>query len=179
MSYNNNITNSTVSLPVSPPPGSIMAYIGTSEPDGWVICNGQQRSNADGRYNNLIALTQTNPTGTGSYNSTTKVYTPPDYRGAFLRGAGTNATYNYIGHETVGEVQGQMISDHNHQADLVWVYGRQTQGGTDGNREFMTNDINNSQPSNKFGTSYANNVKGSVGGETRPFNFSINWIIKL
>lgn len=157
-----------------------MAYIGTSEPDGWVICNGQQRSNADGRYNNLIALIQlNNPAGTGSYNSTTKVYTPPDYRGAFLRGAGTNATYNYSGHGTVGEVQGQMISDHNHQENMYWVYGNQTSGGVDGYREFITNDVNNAVFTNKFGTSYANNVQGDVGNETRPFNFSINWIIKL
>lgn len=78
--------NGTISA--SPPPGSIMAYLGTSDPNGWVICDGVTRTNnSDYRYNNLNTL------GIGSGGSGTTNYTPPNFKGSFLRGIGT-ATIN-------------------------------------------------------------------------------------
>ena len=87
--YKQNPNNqSTNPLSIGPPPGSIMAYFAggdsangsSSDPDGWIICDGVPRTNGnDGRYNYLSAL------GIGSLNGYT--YTPPDLRGAFLRGA--------------------------------------------------------------------------------------------
>jgi len=39
-----------------PPPGSIMSYIGTSDPDGWIICDGILRTSTDSRYAALSVL---------------------------------------------------------------------------------------------------------------------------
>ena len=42
---------------IGPPPGSIVSYLGTTDPDGWIICNGTTRTdNSDSRYNKLNAL---------------------------------------------------------------------------------------------------------------------------
>ncbi len=62
-----------------PPPGSIMPYIGTSDPDGWIICNGVLRTATDSRYAALSLLLG------GNANS----ITPPDLRSKFLRGNST------------------------------------------------------------------------------------------
>ena len=70
----------------TPPTGSVIAYLGTSDPEGWVICDGVTRTNnGDGRYKNLNSL------GIGSGGSGTSNYTPPNYKGSFLRGIGTSS----------------------------------------------------------------------------------------
>jgi len=62
------------------PTGSISAYMGTTEPDGWIICNGIMRNDGqDGRYNNLI----TAKIGVGTVNVN---YTPPNLSNQLLRG---------------------------------------------------------------------------------------------
>lgn len=38
---------------VETPIGSIMQYYGPSDPDGWVICDGQLRTCTDNRYTYL------------------------------------------------------------------------------------------------------------------------------
>lgn len=68
-----------------PPVGSIMAYAGKTDPDGWVICNGVPRTQTDGRYNALIDL----QIGSGTKNIT---YTPPDLKNQFLKGTSTETT---------------------------------------------------------------------------------------
>jgi microcystin-dependent protein len=59
-------------------PGTMNAYLGTSDPDGWVICDGQPRT-YNTKYQSLVNMV------IGSFNGTS-TYTPPDYRGYFLRG---------------------------------------------------------------------------------------------
>jgi hypothetical protein len=66
-----------------PPVGSIMSFAGSTDPDGWVICDGVQRTN-DGRYNTLITL----GIGTGTAN---EYYSPPNLKNQFLKGADTAA----------------------------------------------------------------------------------------
>ena len=68
-----------------PPVGSIMAYAGTVDPDGWVICDGVARTETDGRYNGLITL----GIGSGTANVT---YTPPNLKNQFLKGAASAET---------------------------------------------------------------------------------------
>jgi hypothetical protein len=62
------------------PVGSINGYLGNNDPPGWVIADGVQRDNTSGIYTNLYNL------GVGSVS--TNYYTPPNYKGAFLRGTG-------------------------------------------------------------------------------------------
>uniref|UniRef100_A0A6C0JN90 Phage tail collar domain-containing protein n=1 Tax=viral metagenome TaxID=1070528 RepID=A0A6C0JN90_9ZZZZ len=75
--FNNINSNSLINVW----PGFIYAYTGTTDPIGWVICDGQIRTdNSDGKYNNLAAM------GIGTGGSGTSNYRPPDLRNAFLRG---------------------------------------------------------------------------------------------
>lgn len=48
MSYNVNL------VPNIAPQGTVMQYTGATDPSGWVICDGQARSNTSGQYNSLI-----------------------------------------------------------------------------------------------------------------------------
>jgi microcystin-dependent protein len=73
------------------PPGSIMPYIGTSDPDGWIICNGVLRTSTDSRYAALSVLLG------GNANS----ITPPDLRSRFLRGNSTVSTISNGGSDSV------------------------------------------------------------------------------
>ena len=100
MSYKVNNISST------PPAGSIIAYLGTTDPDGWVIMDGTTRTNnSDGRYNALYSL------GIGTGGSGTTNYTPPNYKGAFLRGNGTNGIYQS---GSLGASQEDMFKTHTH-----------------------------------------------------------------
>jgi microcystin-dependent protein len=65
------------------PVGSIASYLGTTDPDGWVICDGAQRGNSDGKYNALINLS----IGTGTINGT---YTPLNLTDKFMRQKNTD-----------------------------------------------------------------------------------------
>jgi hypothetical protein len=108
-------------------PGMIAAYIGTTDdasntttadPPGWVIANGQPRTNGgtDGRYNNLIAL------GIGS--GTAANYTPSNLKASMLRGigsqnynkgaAGSQVTITYNGPENLTNKVGQKFQKHKH-----------------------------------------------------------------
>jgi len=63
------------------PSGCVVSYMGTTEPEGWLFCDGVQRTNGqDGRYNNLIGA----KIGSGTINVN---YTPPSLIDKFLRGA--------------------------------------------------------------------------------------------
>jgi microcystin-dependent protein len=88
--YNNHL--------ITYPPGSIAPYIGggtttsgtnPGDPDGWVICDGQLRTVADGRFANLAAILNTYM---GVSTNTSNSITPPDLRGQFLRGCDSVAT---------------------------------------------------------------------------------------
>ena len=96
-------------ISVVPPIGSIMAYMGTSSPDGWIICNGEVVNNTDGTYAALINM----GIGIGSGTS----YTPPDLKGRFLYGSNTVSTMGTMGtmggHDTVTLAEANMPS-HTH-----------------------------------------------------------------
>ena len=88
------------------PPGSIMSYIGTSDPDGWIICNGILRTATDNRYSLLAGLLG----GTG--NS----ITPPDLRDRFLYS--TNSSNLTTGGSTNITLTNANIPRHNHTIDI-------------------------------------------------------------
>lgn len=75
------------------PAGSITAFAGSSAPDGWIFCQGQELLIED--YPELYAAigttwnNATNPTSGSAYgNPASGYFRLPDFRGAFLRGAG-------------------------------------------------------------------------------------------
>ena len=172
------------------PFGSIISYLSSSTPDsslddpeGWVIMNGQPRVNTNGKYDNLARTD--NLWGTFSNGN----YTPPDYRGAFLRGAGTNSNTNYSNYKggSVGSVQtdrvgkhGHNVTDPGHNHTTTHSYERYNtdtySNSTGGDGESSgSNEVN----SNKTNITIQKSAGGDgIGDETRPFNYSVHWIIK-
>jgi microcystin-dependent protein len=96
-------------ITVNPPPGTIIQYLGTDDPDGWVICNGVVRTNnADGRYNRLYAL------GIGTGGSGTSNYTPPNFINRFSFGKGTNDTLGSVGGNADVTLTSANLPTHSH-----------------------------------------------------------------
>lgn len=93
------------------PVGTILAYIGSStvDPPGWVIANGNERTNggSDLRYSGLRGLS----IGSGTDAS----YTPPNLQAMFLRGIGTQSYSNilYGGSSYKDSIQHKVLA-HNH-----------------------------------------------------------------
>ena len=111
----------------TPPVGSIMEYLGTTDPDGWIICDGTARTNnQDGRYNALYSL------GIGSGGSGTSNYTPPNLKDKFAIGA--SAGYprgNTGGSDTVTLITANLPNhahgmDHQHYVGGSWGARRAT-----------------------------------------------------
>jgi hypothetical protein len=166
------------------PPGTIAAYLGTSDPPGWVIMDGVARNdNADGKYTRVALLS------IGSGGSGTTSYTPPNYKGAFLRGNGANGTNvsAALGGFQADDYQSHnhSITDpgHNHTTDpsyLIWNtddYATANGGNGGGNGR---NEINSNTTGVTIDTVVRNSAGTVIGStETRPYNFSVNWILKL
>uniref|UniRef100_A0A6C0JRL9 Phage tail collar domain-containing protein n=1 Tax=viral metagenome TaxID=1070528 RepID=A0A6C0JRL9_9ZZZZ len=179
--------------------GSIIAYLGISDPTGWVICDGQTRiNNSDGKYNNLALM------GIGSGGSGTSNYTPPDLRGYFLLGTSNISTIGIFSSDT--------YAAHSHNTSTTGT-GYAHASGTHSHEFYSNNDDYNQSMDNNLGcfwnctdswalwngwgdefvgkaSSYSisdtghthsattGNPDSSGGNETRPYNYNINWIIR-
>uniref|UniRef100_A0A6C0JLV8 Phage tail collar domain-containing protein n=1 Tax=viral metagenome TaxID=1070528 RepID=A0A6C0JLV8_9ZZZZ len=124
--FNYNSTSILNNLNLTPV-GCVASYLGSSDPIGWVICDGQIRTdNSDGKYNNLAAM------GIGTGGSGTSNYTPPDYRGYFLRGnnkgtassAGTSTPASNAGNNL--QSQTYSIKNHTHSTTVNTGYASYT-----------------------------------------------------
>ena len=179
---------------VMPPPGSIAAFLGIVDPgDGWIICNGVQRTNgSDGRYNKLLSL----GIGSGVNNGN---YTPPNLQGAFLRSTGTDTTGNYVG-PSVNTTQAHATQLHNHSSSTIsiqdqthnhvfytWNDDFNNSRTNTGNKAFgigdAPNTVNWTSDIGYTGITIANNTLQQSAflmsaNETRPYSFGVTWIIK-
>jgi len=201
--YTAKISGGTASVSVSPPPCSIMAFLGSIDPDGWVICdglstnNGISRSNSNGKYNNLITA------GIGAVNN--ENYTPPDYRGAFLRGAGQKSGNSiYSGNSVLGSMQSHATQSHSHTVNDpghnhalgVGVLGDGVAKVIFAERIITRGEFNTYDPTQSIPDrikAYPSQTGITIGNcltttgltintnenETRPYNCTVNWIIKL
>ena len=189
MSYK--ILTGDVYLPATAPTGSIAPYLYSFEPEGWIFCDGDQRSNTDNRYNTLISL------GIGSGTNGVS-YTPPTLNAAFLRGTGTDSTSTYSG-PSLKAFQQQQIIDHGHSfgnhahttvnstTDCygLAVTGKNTARAFDStvNEYNIKNTwlkLNDATTTSVQLTAATNSVRNPTGGnETRPYNYGVNWILKL
>jgi hypothetical protein len=195
---------------ISPPPGSIIAYFGggnsagANDPDGWVIADGTARSDAaDGRYNYIANVLKI-----GTISGTS--YTPPDLRGAFLRGARREAVSGYGTYANnidnsaqptpqthATEVHAHTITDVDH-GHAFYIFNDDfndigvptlNRFGTFSSGAVQTHDTNVARwgfnpneavMNSKSGITTTNNsTTNTNANETRPYNFSVNWIIKL
>jgi microcystin-dependent protein len=169
------------------PPGSVMAYMGTNAPNGWLLCDGSVVSIS--QYPALYAVIGTS-SGNGNGSSTT--FNLPDMRGVFLRGVnGTRS--DGLGDQdaairqspvtgansgnAVGSYQTDMFKSHNHApvgtaptGFLTWYEPTGGSSGADsGLQAIQGGGI----------TCGASTETANTGGsETRPRNVYVNYIIK-
>jgi microcystin-dependent protein len=157
------------------PPGTVVAYMGTTAPAGWLLCNGASVSRTT--YAGLYTVIG-NASGSADANS----FNVPDLRGRFLRGwdngigrdpdraartamaAGGNAG------DAIGSIQTDAFKNHTHPITDTYTNFSQTsaQGGsgnTGANGTLEQADTT------------ANSSTG--GNETRPINANVNYIIKF
>lgn len=166
------------------PTGSIMPFIGTVAPNGWLLCDGS--TFADNASNaNLKAL----------LGSTTT----PNLKGMFLRGTGTAAN-GKVG-PALKTVQQDDLGSHLHGVNLntnnagshshTTGFANDDYNGTPGNNQPINHNgleddtfgaNNRTLPTNTAGD-HSHNVSGNTattgGTETRPINYGVNYIIKL
>jgi hypothetical protein len=160
------------------PTGTIVAYIGTSAPTGWLICDGGAIPNTP-YYANLRAFLGNNT---------------PALQAMFLRGAGIGN--GKIGPAVMG-AQMDSFQSHSHVVNL----NTNAAGAHNHTTNFYNDDYNNSGngtpngtglirdggPSYTIPTNTASNHIHNVYGdtyttgdtETRPINWGVNWIIKV
>jgi hypothetical protein len=154
------------------PTGSIMPFIGTTAPQGWALCNGQNLGSTTG----TMALR----TLLGSANA-------PNLQGMFLRGAGGSG--NHIG-PAINEKQEDAYKNHNHAAtsgldggydyddryNVAQANGVGLLYGT--NRMLVERNVGKNVPNHNHSISVKQSTTG-ISSETRPVNYGVNYIIKL
>jgi microcystin-dependent protein len=170
------------------PTGTIMAYVGTTAPAGWLLCDGA--AIPDNVYHAQLR------TLLGSANV-------PDLRGMFLRGAGSGNLSNSNGVTRLGPNLKQVqidayqqhlhgislttseIGDHNHNNGgfnlLLQNNGQHTATNFDNSSE--PNILNASgyiQPSGRHTHTVSGNTQNSPASvQTHPINYGVLYIIKI
>ena len=165
------------------PPGLIFPYAGGVAPEGYLLCDGRNLSRTT--YANLFAAIGTT---WGSDNSTS--FKIPDLRGAFLRGSGSHGTETKAdGTLFIGKNLGSFENDamqghyHNHGVGSIvseiltatkYIGTASTGHAFSGPTWSFDNTVIVRSP-------YTDGTNGTprAGDETRPFNASVNYIIKI
>ncbi len=164
------------------PTGSIMPFIGTVAPKGWLLCDGSSFPD-NATHANLKAL----------LGSTTT----PKLQGMFLRGTGTAASGK--AGPALKAVQQDDVKSHLHAVDInTNSAGSHNHTGANGFNRVLKQDgtstanstDNSSNEPNLYLSSpiatdgaHTHQVKGETGAtgttETRPINYGVNYIIKV
>ena len=164
------------------PPGTIVAFGGIKAPNGWLLCDGKQRSITT--YQALYDVIQ-NSFGTAGAGK----FKLPDFRGTFLRGwdgsAGNDPDANSrTGGNTIGSTQLDAVGKHSHPVDDPGHdhnFGRPINQGSGG-----SNWVTVKHPEGDGGgitlqtdpSTTGITIQESGGVETRPKNVYVNYIIK-
>jgi len=171
------------------PVGTVLAYTGSTAPEGWLFCDGsQQLCNKYKELSDLLGTTW------GANNGTT--FNVPDLRGMFLRGAGANGIQTNYSGGNLGVFQPDQIQGHFHshqdnghshslpELGLLKDYGAfiaQLQTVSGGNWGEGSNNTNSSSANIVIQNPSSNGTNGSVrfGNETKSVSYSVNYIIKI
>lgn len=147
------------------PTGVVQAYLGSSAPSGWLICDGSAVSRTT--YANLFALIQSTY---GSGDGTT-TFNLPNLQGLFLRGAGSQVVGGITYAATLGATAPDEMQGHFHGVSSALV----NQGG---NNVTVYSNIAGTATS-PVTSPITDGVNGvpRTGTETRPVNSVVNWII--
>jgi microcystin-dependent protein len=168
----------------------VVQWVTSTAPTGWLLCNGNAyNASTSSVYQELYNVIGNQFGGTN--NTDFKV---PDYRGMFLRGAGTNAQTGYTTYvgQTLNTQQTHATQTHSHTIDHDHEDGngprhkfRIRSDGLSG----VGFDIICSYPTNTSYTatglqvpthtgSSGNNTINIDANETRPVSYSVNYLIK-
>ena len=156
------------------PPGTVVAYMGTTAPTGWLLCNGQPISRY-APYDKLYAVI-----GNACGSPNTNEFNVPDLRGRFLRGwdnaigrdpdrfsrnamaAGGNTG------DAIGSIQGDAFKNHTHAFSDTYTNFSQTSASGGAGNTGATGTLEQVDTTLHAG-----------GSETRPINAYVNYIIKF
>jgi len=159
------------------PIGSIISYGGTTAPDGWMICNGDQVSKTT--YSELYAVIGDSFKGAKADPASGNFYLP-DLREVTLKGVGTNYAYAINDHGTINNVGGFMedrVQDHSHltylNGDLNYPFG--TKSGGDTNVNYADIDRDNGTGWKVHASTIST---GRHGATTEVKAVGVNYIIK-
>lgn len=155
------------------PLGTINAFGGSVAPDGWLMCQGQALSRTE--YADLFAVVGT-AFGAGDGSTTFNI---PDFRGEFLRGAGTNSHTSEGDGGAVGEHQKGTTVVASIMGNGYGVIYNKTNGTIDSSTyDKWVGNSGNTYVHNttQYETESYANVIGT--GKARPTNTSVNFIIK-
>lgn len=156
------------------PPGTVVAYMGTTPPAGWLMCDGSLLSKTNPAYANLFGVIGK------SCGETTTSFRVPDLRGRFLRGVdgGANRDPDRAGREfmnqggntgdSVGSIQGDALQDHTHNFTKPNV--------TNAAQANLNSNASKVTTSSAATTGVGSTARNST--ETRPTNAYVNYIIK-
>ncbi len=153
------------------PTGTILAFGGSSAPVGYLLCAGTAISRTT--YAALFAVIGTTY-GVGDGSTTFNI---PNTQGVFLRGAGSQTISGISYSSTLGASQGDQMQGHWHtvtgggSANIVGV-------GGSGSPNVNTSGGGFSYVGVTSPSSDGTNGTPRTGGETRPANISVNYIIK-
>ena len=133
------------------PVGTIVAYWGTTAPDGWLICDG---SSIPSGYTSLRAMA-------GSAT--------PDLRDRFLRGKSSS--------RAIGNYQADSVKSHGHS---YWdIFFSERNDYFDGPKISLPNNIGSGHSDNdNIGWQMSRTTEVYGASETRPKNIAVNYIIK-
>ena len=159
------------------PIGSIIPFGGTTAPDGFLLCNGDQVSKTT--YSELYAVIGDSFKGAKA-NPTSGNFYLPDLREVTLKGVGTNYAYAINNHGSINNIGGfieDRVQDHVHDTylngDLNYPFGTKGGGAT---------GINYADVDRQVGVGW--NVKantiytGRHGTTTEVKAVGVNYIIK-
>jgi Phage Tail Collar Domain. len=166
------------------PTGSIMPFVGTTAPAGWVLCDGRS----------ILTVP-----GSAALRTLLGISNVPNLNGMFLRGTGS-ATTGQTG-PALNAIQQDDIQAHLHAAGTLvtnsagnhthaWTKGldNRTSGApimNSSDHEFITGGGIFGIPTDVMANAgaHTHTVTGSTantgGTETRPVNYGVNYIIKL
>ena len=164
------------------PTGTIMAYIGTTAPAGWLLCDGSAIADnaATARLRELLGATTT-----------------PNLSARYLRGAGTSTRGSIAlkafqeddnrAHSHYVDLTTNETGSHNHTKDTDWnrvmrANGQYTMSSTDGAAANTEPNLNDAKPMLSAGA-HTHTISGftaNVGiSETRVYSYGVTWIIKI
>lgn len=156
---------------VAVPPGTVMFYTSAAAPPGYLLCEGQSVYITD--YPDLYAIVgnkfkYTKPSYGGQFYV-------PDMRGLFVRGTGSNGIMPVVGPTSIGTLQESSVQEHSH----TYYRPQDSINCTEAPFTDYHSVWDNITSESKTSTMIYNSNNVEIGSaETRPYNISLNFIIK-